>query len=164
MKVMKILLSLCFFLAFCLGGAVAQQALPAAGGEASGSGGSASYTLGQLSYTAKTVSGGMVSTGVQQTYEVSVVSGMEEGSGIHLHLAAYPNPVAAQLTIEVDMPTAKGRKLSYHLYDLNGRLLQQQEISGTKTELRVEELAPATYILKVNAGNKELKTFRILKK
>ena len=164
MKAMKILLSILFLMALCLGGAVAQQALPAAGGEATGSGGSASYTLGQLNYTAKTASEGMVSTGVQQTYEVSVVSGIEEGAGIHLHLAAYPNPATEQLTIEVDRKEAQGRKLSYYLYDLNGRLLQQQEISGSKTKLLMEELAAATYILKVSAGHKELKSFRILKK
>lgn len=157
---MKILLSLCFFSGFCLGEVYGQQALPALGGEASGSGGSVSYTVGQLIYTAK----GAISPGVQQTYEVSVVSGIEEGSGIHLRLAAYPNPATEQLTIEVDWQKVTGQKLSYQLYDLNGRLLQQHKISSTKTKLLMKDLVPATYILKVTAGNNKFKSFKILKK
>src|SRR6056297_978638 len=60
-----------------LTGANAQQAMPASGGDASGSGGFVSYSVGQVVYTTHTGANGSVAQGVQQTYEIAVESGIE---------------------------------------------------------------------------------------
>lgn len=161
---MKILLITLFLSAVCLAGLSAQQALPATGGEASGSGGTVSYTVGQLNYTTQSTANGILSSGLQQTYEVSVVSGMEVEADISLSIGAYPNPTMEQLTIEVEQLELKPQKLHYSLYDLSGRLIQQKEMTGAKTSLQTDKLIPATYILKVSTDKKTLKIFRILKK
>ena len=63
----------------------AQEAIPATGGEASGSGGSASYTVGQVVYTTNVgTNGNSVAEGVQQPYEISVVTGIPEAKDISL--------------------------------------------------------------------------------
>lgn len=53
--------------------AYAQQASTASGGNASGSGGSASYSVGQTAYTVSN-GNGSVSQGVQQPFEISIVT------------------------------------------------------------------------------------------
>ena len=60
----------------------AQETIPATGGNASGSGGSVSYTIGQITY--RTISGtnGAVTQGIQQPYEISVVTAVENTEGI----------------------------------------------------------------------------------
>jgi hypothetical protein len=62
-------------LTFSLSTIHAQEAIPAGGGNASGSGGSASYSVGQVVYTTNTGTNGSAAQGVQQPYEISVVSG-----------------------------------------------------------------------------------------
>ena len=48
----------------------AQEAVSAAGGNASGSGGTASYTIGQVAYTTNSSASGTITQGVQQPYEI----------------------------------------------------------------------------------------------
>ena len=72
----------------------AQETIPASGGEASGSGGSVSYTIGQLVYSTITgTNDNSIAQGVQQPYEISIVSGIAEADEINLKILAYPNPV-----------------------------------------------------------------------
>jgi len=64
-------------IAFCLFRSVtailAQTAIPAAGGNATGSGGTVSYSVGQLTYNTYQGSVGTVSEGVQQPYEILTI-------------------------------------------------------------------------------------------
>ena len=82
-------------LTFGLTGIYAQETLNAAGGSASGSGGTTSYSIGQVVYN--TVSGvdGSIIQGVQQPYEISVVTGLKETLGIDLTCGVYPNPTSS---------------------------------------------------------------------
>ncbi len=56
----------------------AQEALPASGNNASGSGGSSSYSVGQLVFSYKTGTTGSVTEGVQQPYEIQVITGIDD--------------------------------------------------------------------------------------
>jgi len=140
----------------------AQETIPATGGEASGSGGSASYTVGQVFYTKQTgTNGNSVAQGVQQPFEISVVTGLEEAKGISLSISAYPNPTTDYLTLKI-----KDFELSilhFQLYDMTGKLLQSEKITGNQTSIVMSNLVPATYFVKVIQGNKEVKTFKIIK-
>jgi hypothetical protein len=61
----KISVALIAFCIFRFGPAIrAQNAIPASGGNATGSGGSVSYTFGQVVYTTKSGTGGSVAQGV----------------------------------------------------------------------------------------------------
>ena len=139
---------------------LAQEAIPASGGEASGSGGSASYSVGQVVYTTSTGTNGSVAQGVQQPYEISVVSGLEKFN-INLNVSTYPNPTTDFLLLKVEYEDLK--KLSYQLYDTNGKLLESKKLIGDETNIDMSNLLAATYFLKVTQKNKELKTFKIIK-
>lgn len=161
MRHKKLKLSALLILGLGLTGLQAQEAVTASGGEASGSGGSASYSVGQLTYQTQTGTNGSVAQGVQQPFEISVVTGIEEAKGVTLSVSAYPNPTTDYLTLEVkDFELSN---LSYQLYDLNGKLIQNEIITSNLTNIVMSNLVPATYFLKVSEGSKELRTFKIIK-
>jgi len=137
----------------------AQQATTASGGDASGSGGSVAYSFGQIVYTTNTGSNGSVGQGVQQPYEISITIGLNE-TGVNLNLSAYPNPTTNYLMLEVDN---YDKALSYQLYDISGKLLESNTVVANSTTINMEQLARATYFLKVSQNNKEVKTFKIIK-
>jgi hypothetical protein len=161
MQSQKLKLSALFLLGIGLTGLQAQESVNATGGDASGSGGSASYSVGQVAYQTYTGTSGSVAQGVQQPYEISVVTAIEEAKGINLSVSAYPNPTTDYLTLSIS--EFEISNLSYQLYDMSGKLLQSEKITGNHTSIVMSNLVPATYFVKVVQGNKEVKTFKIIK-
>ena len=139
----------------------AQEAVSAAGGNASGSGGTASYTFGQVAYTTNSSASGTITQGVQQPYEILVATGIAEAKGISLECIVYPNPTNALVKLKIENYNLEN--LSYELYDINGKLLQDNKTEGTETIISMANLAPATYFLKVTDNTKEVKVFKIIK-
>ena len=165
MRQRRLKLGAALLLGFGLTGLQAQETIPATGGIASGNGGSVSYSLGQVIYTTNTGTNGSVAQGVQQPYEISVVTGIEEAIGINVSVSvsvsAYPNPVTEFLKLKVE--SYKVEDLSYQLYDMNGRLLENKKITGNETSIAMSNHSPAIYFLKITEANKEVKTFKIIK-
>lgn len=161
MRHKRLKLSTILLLGLGLTGLHAQESVNATGVNASGSGGSASYSVGQVVYTTNTGTTGSVAQGVQQAFEISVVTGIEEAKGINLTVMAYPNPTTDYLTLSIGEFDISN--LSYQLYDINGKLLQNEKITGSQTSIVMSNLVPANYFVKVIQVNKEVKTFKIIK-
>jgi hypothetical protein len=140
---------------------MAQEVVPAAGGQASGDGGTVSYSIGQLTYQLHSSSGGSVAEGVQLPYEISVVTSSEDAREIKLTVSAFPNPTTDYLTLQVDAFNLSD--VSYHLYDMQGKLLQSENISDIQTNVSMRNLVPAVYFIKVMQHSREIKTFKIVK-
>jgi len=162
MRHKKLKLSAVLLLGLGLTGLQAQTSINATGGNASGSGGSSSYSVGQVAYQTHTGTNGSVAQGVQQPFEISVVTAIEEAKGINLSVSAYPNPTTDYLTLEVKEYELSN--LHFQLYDMSGKLLQNEKITGNQTSIVMSNLVPATYFVKVTESNKEVKTFKIIKK
>ncbi len=141
--------------------ALAQNGVPAAGGEASGSGGLASYSLGQVFYTTSAGSNGNVAQGMQQPVFITTVTGLIEAKGINLSVSAYPNPSTDYLILKISEFDISN--LSYQLYDMQGKLIQNEEIIGNETRIVTSHFLPSVYFIKVYQGNQEIKTFKIIK-
>ena len=141
--------------------AQAQESTNASGGDATGSGGTVAYSVGQLVYTTNTGTNGSVAQGVQQAFEISVVTGLEEAKGINLSVSAYPNPTTDYLTLSIS--EFEISNLTYQLYDISGKLLQSEKITGNQTNIVMSNLVPANYFVKVIAGNQLIKEFKIIK-
>ncbi len=150
-------------LTLCIGftGLHAQETNPAAGGNASGGGGSASYSVGQVVYITNTGTTGSISQGVQQPYEISVVTGIDDARDINLMISVYPNPTTDFLILKTDSFT--DGSLSYQLSDINSKLLDAQKITGTETSIVMSNLVPSTYFLKITRNSKPMRTFKIIK-
>lgn len=161
MRHKQLKLSAVLLLGLGLTGLQAQESVNVTGSNASGNGGSVNYSVGQVVYITNTGANGSVAQGVQQPYEISVVAGIEEAKDINLSVSAYPNPTSDYLTLsfgEFDISD-----VTYQLYDMNGRLLQNKKITGNQTSIVMSNLVPANYFVKVIQGNKEVKTFKIIK-
>ncbi len=148
------------FLLLFIGMLNAQETIVSAGGTITGSGGSVSQTIGQIVYTTNQNSDGSVAQGVQQAFEISVVS--VTNTTINLDLTVYPNPTTKYLNINV--LDSNFNKLSYALYDLQGRIIKSEKIVTTNTLINMQGLAVATYFLKVKQNQQIQKTFKIIKK
>lgn len=140
---------------------LAQQGTVSSGGVASGSGGTASYSTGLVAYTTLSGTTGTVTQGVQQPYEIFVL-GNDDFDPITLTVLVYPNPTVSIVNLRFD--SFNDSEAKFELYDLNGRLLQQEKITQTETPIAMAHLPAATYILKVYTGTRELKSFKILKR
>lgn len=157
----KTQLSLLLFLVLGLATANAQEASVASGGDATGSGGTVNYSIGQIAYTTNFSATGSVAQGVQQAYEISIVTSIREAGNINLNLSAYPNPTSNFLTLNVG--DTKMENLSYQLYDVSGKILEEKKIASADVSISMLHLSNAAYFLKVLSNNKEIKSFKIIK-
>ncbi|WMW77328.1 T9SS type A sorting domain-containing protein [Flavobacterium sp. 20NA77.7] len=139
-----------------------QNVIITAGSTVSGSGGSLSFTVAQSIYTTNFGASGSVSQGVQQPYEIQTLLGIDNFNINLLTLNVFPNPTTDILTLNIK--NTNFETLNYQLFDINGKLLMSDKISSEDTILRMQDLSTAVYILKVLDKNKEIKTFKILKK
>lgn len=165
MKYKKLILSVVLILGYSLIELQAQEAILTTGGNGLGSGGSISYSVGQVAYiSAVGTNGYSLSSGVQQAYEIQILDGIEEASGIHLECVAYPNPVIDGLILKIEASAPFNiQSMEYQLYDLNGNLLQNKKLSGIENTISMGKLNPACYFLKVIDNRKIVKTFKIIK-
>ena len=145
-------------------GLQAQQihaSVAASGGNATGTGGSVSYSVGQTFYTTAFGTNGSVSQGVQQPYEISVVTGIDDIFGIDLNYSVYPNPTKGMLTLKVE--NYEINDFSYELFDISGRKIKTENLVDKETKIDMGNVNPSTYILRVIKANKEVKSFKIIK-
>lgn len=148
-------------LGFGLTGVQAQTSVNASGGNATGSGGSVAYSIGQVVYTTNTDASGSVSQGVQQAYEIFTV-GIKE-TKLNISLSVFPNPTADNLTLQIS--DYNNEKLSYQLLDMQGKLLNNGQVTTQQTQINTANLPAATYLINVlNQENKKIQTFKIIKK
>jgi hypothetical protein len=145
-----------------LTGLQAQTSVNTTGGNASGDGGSTSYSIGQVVYQNHTGTNSSMAEGVQQPYEISVVTAVDQAKTVNLSVTAYPNPTIDYLTLNISEFKLSG--LSYQLFDMSGKLLLNEKITSSQTHIVMSQLVSASYLLVVKEENMRLKTFKIVKK
>jgi len=138
----------------------AQETILPAGNEAMGSGGTSSYSVGQVVYTTNTGANGSVAQGVQQVYDISTSSG-NKITDIILEMSVYPNPTKDNLTLKFDNNKYSG--LSYQLFDINGKIINQNKLIENNTTIKMRDLPNSIYFLKVIKNNTPIKSFKIIK-
>ena len=155
----KIILASALF--FIINSLQAQETIPASGGDFGGNSGSISFTLGQIDYTKNSAINGSVAEGVQQPYEIWVYSGIAEMNGDEPEFSVFPNPASDILSLKTNYQ--KIENLSYQLFEMNGKLVENKKITKNETSVLMKNLAPGVFILKVFNNGKELKYFKIIK-
>ena len=140
--------------------AQAQESFNTSGGDAIGSGGTIAYSVGQVVYTTDTGSSGTVAQGVQHAYEIFTV-GIKE-TALNISLTAFPNPTTENLTLQIS--DYNKEKLSYQLFDMQGKQLSNGQILAQQTQINMNSLPTATYFINiVNQENKIVQSFKIIK-
>jgi len=139
-----------------------QEAIPAAGGTATGSGGTATYTVGQVVYHQFNGSNGFIIQGVQQPWEISIVTAIENTEDITLDWVVYPNPTEGNFKLFIG--SFENNNMSFKLYDINGIVIQDFKIEDKETIISMENLRSGIYFMKVIRDNLQVKVFKIVKK
>jgi hypothetical protein len=140
--------------------AQAQESANVSGGDATGSGGAVAYSIGQVVYTTNTSSSGSVAQGVQNAYEIFTVS--VEETTLNISLIAFPNPTTENLTLQIS--DFNKEKLAYQLFDMQGKLLSNGQVTAQQTQINTASLPAATYLINVvNQENKKVQSFKIIK-
>ncbi len=152
----------CFLLNLLFYDSGAQETTSAAGGNINSPGGAISFTVGQVTNLYLSQSDGSVAQGVQQPYEIFVVTGIAEAKGISLDLQVYPNPVQDFLKLKIqDLNT---ENLVWKIHDANGKLLNTDRVSGAETSISMANYTSGVYLFSVlNKDNLQYKTFQIIK-
>lgn len=141
----------------------AQQATLSSGGNGSGTGGSFAYSVGQTMYTAQSNSATSLSKGVQQGYELFLITGIEVEDRFGLAATVFPNPTSNYLTVEIKN-YHPDTALEIFLFDAKGQQVHRQRVVDVQTQLQMEYLSSALYVLKLIQGNKLVKAVKVIKK
>jgi hypothetical protein len=160
-KKMMILLTM-FFLLPGISVLYAQEEVDVLGGDSSGSGGTVSYSVGQVAVSAVSGSSGSIRQGVQQPWEIYLVTGLDAWNGITLDCQVYPNPVGDFLKLKVE--GWNWDKLSFKLCDASGRIYLIGEVHQIETTIPVSDLLPGVYLFTVtNKIGLHINTYKIIK-
>ena len=140
-------------------GLLAQEVIASAGSTLNNNNGSISFTIGESVANTLIGSDKTVTEGFHQTnISVSMVSEMKD---LEFSISAFPNPAENILILKLNKLDMTG--LQYLLFDTNGKLLFLKNLESDETSIPVDKLIKGLYILKVQEGQKELKTFKIIK-
>lgn len=99
---------------------------------------------------------------VLKSAEAFDTSQTEEGISLNLDkivLIAFPNPTMGEIIISANDNIEHG---VIHLYDLSGRLILTQELSGKTASIDLKNQNPGQYLMIIQAG-KERKEITIIK-
>lgn len=99
--------------------------------------------------------------GVQQPYEISVVSGLNEKLN-NINISVFPNPTADFLILKA--VKLNNESFAYQIFDISGKLIESRNIVSNETSISMNNFISSTYFLKVTIKNKIVKTFKIIKK
>lgn len=141
------------------------------GSDAIGSTGTVTYSIGQVFYTYIGESVYNVAQGIQHNELIEAGEKTDNSLSTEDHLAEptaeifiFPNPTTDYVNISMKGFESGSGQQSYQLYDLKGRLLKQDAIDQTETQINLSNLSSSIYILQVSSNNKNLKSFKIIKK
>jgi hypothetical protein len=138
----------------------AQQSANTSGKNVSQNNTSVSYSIGEVYYNTTTTLSSVITQGIQQPYEIYLISGIGNEKDVQL-ITAFPNPTSS--TIKIVIQDIKIDGLNYKLYDLLGKEILSGDITSNQTEVDLNNLMPAVYFIKVFRYNSTIKYFKIIK-
>ena len=140
---------------------MAQEGTNAAGGDASSGEGSVSYSIGQSFGASVATSDGSITEGVQQPYQIRVVTDLSSTLNESSDVNAYPNPVLSSFTVNVDGEL--NHQLTGVLFNQMGVEVHRFELAGSQTNVNLENFEAGMYMLHVKKDNQVFKNIKIIK-
>lgn len=140
---------------------IAQNEFVSIGGDITSEKGNLSFSVGQTAYQFILGTEGNINQGVQQPYEIYVITAADDLALIDFECNAFPNPTNNLLTLSIKNKAPYG--LSYQLVNSTGSLLSQNDLVGEETTLSMRNYTPAVYFLRLIEDEKIIRTFKIIK-
>jgi len=142
----------------------AQEIINASGGNITGSNGNVSLSIGQFAYGSYSGTNGYIIEGAQQPYEISVLSGIKNLATFSLSCDIYPNPSSDFIYLKLrDTNLLVNKMLRFQLFDVNGKVIQEDKIIDVNTKISLQYLKSSTYFLRITQSNSEKISFKIIK-
>lgn len=139
----------------------AQETVAAAGMNHSGVNGSVSATLGQVFCSPHASVSAFLIEGVQQPYEISVITSVHNYWIPQIDICVYPNPATDRITISVNNEGVDN--LAFRLNDAKSALLDQGNITDSETPVEMLRYTTGTYYLSVFRSGVLIRSFKIVK-
>ncbi len=124
------------------------------------------WSLGECITATHTAGSYVITQGFHQnTYVITAV----ENLATDVNISVYPNPTTNLLTINfptsaTDFPTSEGLgNVKITVTDINGKILQQTEVTTYKEQLDFSIYTNGVYFLSVKQENQTIKLFKIIK-
>jgi hypothetical protein len=154
---LKILL---FYLSGTLVPIMGQQVITTAGNDDTDGKTKISWTVGELATETYSNSNLIVIQGQQQSN--ITITAIDQLDDLSFVIQVFPNPVSDLIKLSIEDNNLLD--MSYKLFDISGRVIRQQMLYNSVTEIYLTELSSSIYLLKVYKDNIELKLFEIIKK
>jgi hypothetical protein len=136
-----------------------QQVIATSGGNDKNSDISIAWTIGEPVIATLSTGTAVLTQGFHQPdLEVTVIQSLD---GLPYTVEAYPNPTDELLLIQ--LKNAEARDFQYHLFDMNGKILEQNSLESDITAVNMQNYPAGVYLLKVMQKDTEIKTFEIIK-
>lgn len=160
MKSQKILLFILLFFSTFQPQINAQASLGTTGGELAGNGGGISYSVGQYLSAIRLGDMTTLQLGVQQAFEISVVTGTDEEL-LALEPILFPNPSPGIVYLKFNPNHQKD--YHYQLMDLQGQVLKKEKLLTNINRIDLSSYAAQVLFLSIHNQERTLKTFKIIK-
>jgi len=135
-----------------------QQSFVSLGGVGQSNVGTLDYSVGQLFF----VNTDEIQHGVQQSYEISLLTGTEQYSLKCISFSIYPNPTSSFINIIIERNSDE--IFCFQLVDLRGSIMFTNKIVNKTTKLDINSLHNGIYFLKIiNTKSSTIKTYKIIK-
>lgn len=136
---------------------VSQQAVVAGGGSVKAGDGSVSYTVGQVVDGSIKYSGFTIYEGVQQPYEIFIISSTKETD---IKISLSPNPALDYVILKTDKILDN---MSLRLFAADGKEVLSQPVEEDETTILLENVKGTAYFLVVYADSYQIKSYTIIK-
>jgi hypothetical protein len=138
----------------------AQESINAGGGDTTDPEITIAYSIGQVFSEPVIYTEGSLTPGIQQPYEISLVSALPEMNA-DLQIRAYPNPATDYLLLS--FPGYRKAAHTMRLIDSSGKNIYMDEVKEELSRLEMQSLSPGTYFLQIASKEQIIQLFKIIK-
>lgn len=138
----------------------AQVSVNSGGISVSGPGGSLSVSLGQVDYALSQGSEGDLLSGVQQPFEISIITDLEDDM-VDFHINVFPNPFQQGVSLELNTENAQSYR--WQIFSIKGDLMLEGQGYEKLSYIDLSELNASLYLLRIAIEDRQARSFRIVK-
>jgi len=156
----KITQTILFLLIIAVGSSVsAQKVISANGGTATTEGVQVSWTVGEPVTATVSDANNTLTQGFQQSKLTVTAIDDIQIAGVDVNV--YPNPTSDYVNVHFSKAL---ENITYLLFDLSGKLIQKKIIESTNVKIDMTGYSGGSYILRLNSGQQQLQSFKIIKR
>lgn len=135
-----------------------QESINASGANASGVNGNVSYSVGQVVYSSYS-GDGFVNEGIQFPFEITVLD--TDNHSEENQILLFPNPTSSMINLKIN--SLMSEELRFVLYDMNGRILEENRISQNEIQIPMGKYSKSIFFIEIRDKERKLKSFKIIK-